>query len=120
MISSKVKDYLIICGIGITLVGICLSTSALQQTYGMAAHSLVLLSSYLFTVGFYSSVISVSQDKSLRESIKRSATDVSRLLDVLESPQLKQEIETRVLTIAKEEAASSHKTNWYISIHNRT
>ena len=33
MISSKVKDYLIICGIGITLVGICLSTSALQQTY---------------------------------------------------------------------------------------
>ncbi|MGC2426114.1 MAG: hypothetical protein WA421_03695, partial [Nitrososphaeraceae archaeon] len=62
MVTSRVKDYLIICGIGITLVGICLSTSALQQTYGMAAHSLVLLSSYLFTVGFYSSVISVSQD----------------------------------------------------------
>ena len=103
MVSSKVKDYLIICGIGITLVGICLSTSALQQTYGMAAHSLVLLSSYLFTVGFYSSVISVSQDKSLRESIKRSATDVSRLLDVLGSPQMKQEIETRVLNIAKEQ-----------------
>ncbi len=103
MVTSRVKDYLIICGIGITLVGICLSTSALQQTYGMATHSLVLLSSYLFTVGFYSSVISVSQDKSLRESIKRSATDVSRLLDVLGSPQMKQEIENRVLTIAKEQ-----------------
>ena len=103
MVTSRVKDYLIICGIGITLVGICLSTSALQQTYGMAAHSLVLLSSYLFIVGFYSSVISVSQDKSLRESIKRSAMDVSRLLDVLGSPQMKQEIENRVLTIAKEQ-----------------
>ena len=113
MVSSRVKDYLIICGIGITLVGICLSTSALQQTYGMAAHSLVLLSSYLFTVGFYSSVISVSQDKSL-ESIKRSAMDVSRLSMFLDHPKWKQEIENRVLTMAK--SSSSYTTDWYISI----
>ena len=103
MASSKVKDYLIISGKGFTLVGICLSTSALQLTFGMAAHSLVLLSSYLFTVGLYSSVISVSQDRSIRESIKRSTTDVSKLLDLLASPQMKQEIENRVLSIAKDQ-----------------
>ena len=120
MYSSKVKDYLIISGIGFTLVGICLSTSALQQTFGMAAHSLVLLSSYLFTVGLYSSVISVSQDRSIRESIKRSATDVSKLLDILASPQMKQEIENRVLSIAKDQAASSYPADRYISIPDRT
>ena len=117
MISSKVKDYLILCGIGITLVGISLSTSALQQTYGIAAHSLVLLSSYLFTVGFYSSVISVSQDKSLRESIKRSAMDAPKLFDVLGSPKMKQEIENRVLNMAKEQQqVLTEKTGVYPSL----
>ena len=39
-------------GIGDTIVGISLSTSAIEPTYGVAAHSLVLLSSYLFSFGF--------------------------------------------------------------------
>ena len=32
--SSRIKDYLIITGIGDTIVGIALSTSALEPTYG--------------------------------------------------------------------------------------
>jgi hypothetical protein len=59
--AEKVKDYLTISSIGFILIGISFSTSALQQTYGVAAHSLVLLASYLFTVGLYSSAIAVSQ-----------------------------------------------------------
>jgi len=39
--AGKLRDYLAIAGIGDTIVGIALSTSALQQTYGVAAHSLV-------------------------------------------------------------------------------
>jgi signal transduction histidine kinase len=103
MISSQVKDYLTISAIGFVLIGVSLSTSALQQTYGMAAHSLVLLSSYLFTIGLYSSVISVSQDSSLREVIRKSSRDVSKLLDVLGTPDMKQEIQTRVLNVAREQ-----------------
>ena len=39
--AGKLRDYLTIAGIGDTIVGFALSTSALQQTYGVAVHSLV-------------------------------------------------------------------------------
>ncbi len=55
LMASKVKDYLILAGIGDTIVGISLSTSAIESTYGLAGHSLVLLSSYSFTLGLFSS-----------------------------------------------------------------
>jgi hypothetical protein len=57
-------------------MGIALSTSVLQQTYGIAGHSLLLLSSYLFSVRLYLSEIALSQDSSLRKSIKKSAVNL--------------------------------------------
>jgi hypothetical protein len=96
VISLKVKDYLTISAIGFTVVGISLSTSALQQTYGVAAHSLVLLSSYLFSIGLYVSALSVSQDSSLRKSIRTSTTD---LVYNIGSAQMEQEIESTVRKI---------------------
>jgi signal transduction histidine kinase len=99
----KIKDYLAISAMGIVPIGIANEISALQQTYGVAAHSLVLLSSYLFTLGLYSLVISISQDSSLRQSIRNSAIEVSKLAAVIEGPAMEQEIERRVLTSAKEQ-----------------
>jgi hypothetical protein len=93
MTSPKLKDYLTIAAIGDTIVGIALSTSALQQTYGIAGHSLVLLSSYLFSMGLYLSAIALSQDSSLRKSIKRSAVS---LIDDIGSAQMEKQIEGRV------------------------
>jgi hypothetical protein len=84
--SLKLRDYLTIAAIGDTIVGISLSTSALEQTYGVAAHSLALLSSYLFSMGLYVVAISISQDSSLRKSIKRSMVD---LIDNIGSAQMK-------------------------------
>src|SRR5918996_4415237 len=43
-----VKDYLTVAAIGVMIISIAFSVSNLQQTFGIAAHSLVLLSSYLF------------------------------------------------------------------------
>ena len=100
---GKVKDYLTIAAIGIATIGIANEVSALQQTYGVAAHSLVLLSSYLFTIGLYSSAISISQDNSLRKSIRKSAIEVSKLVEVLGAPKIEQEIERRVLTTVNEQ-----------------
>ncbi len=94
--SSKLKDYLIMVGIGETIVGISLSTSAIEPTYGVAAHSLVLLSSYLFSFGFYLSAISISNDISLRKSIKGSMHD---LVGTIGSAQMEQEIEKKVTKI---------------------
>jgi hypothetical protein len=98
VISLKVKDYLTISAIGFTVVGISLSTSALQQTYGVAAHSLVLLSSYLFSIGLYVSALSVAQDSSLRKSIRTSTTD---LVYNIGSAQMEQEIEGTVRKIVE-------------------
>jgi signal transduction histidine kinase len=101
--ATKVKDYLIISAMGIITIGIANEISALQQTYGVAAHSLVLLASYLFSIGLYSSATSVSQDNSLRQSIKKSAIESSKLVDVLGVAKLEQEIERRAINTAKEQ-----------------
>jgi hypothetical protein len=100
LVSSKLKDYLIIAAIGDTMVGISLSTSAIQPTYGVAAHSLVLLSSYLFSIGLYLSAISISQDIYLRKSIKGSMSD---LIGDIGSAQMEQEIEKKVIKLIQKQ-----------------
>ena len=86
--SSKVRDYLILAGLGDTIVGIALSTSAIEPSFGVAAHSLVLLSTYLFTLGLYSSAITISQEIKLRQSIRDSAIEESKLLVSIGSAQM--------------------------------
>ena len=66
----------------------------------MAAHSLVLFASYLFIVGLYSSAIAVSQNSSLRTSIRASLLE---LVDNIGTAQMEQEIERRVLKVVKEQ-----------------
>ena len=100
---TRVKDYLVISAMGIIPIGIANEISALQQTFGVAAHSFVFLSSYLFSIGLYSLAISVSQDSSLRKYIRNSTMQVAKLLDILGTPQMETEIERRVLNTAKEE-----------------
>ena len=95
--SGKVKDYLATTAIGITLVGVSLSTSALQQTYGVAGHSLVLLSSYFFGIGLYCSGASVIHDYRIRQVIRNSTFD---LLKGISAAEIQQKIRTSVLKIA--------------------
>jgi hypothetical protein len=94
---EKVKDYLAISAIGITML-IALSVSALQQTYGVAAHSFVLLASYLFTLGLYSIALSISQDSSIRQSIRKSAVE----LDSIGTAQMEQELKVRITKLILE------------------
>jgi signal transduction histidine kinase len=103
MIASRMRDYLILAGIGDTIVGISLSTSAIEPSFGVAGHSLVLLSTYLFTLGLYSSAITVSQDLKLRQSIRDSAIEKSKLLVGIGSAQMIQEIEKKVTEVVEKE-----------------
>ena len=100
--ATKVKDYLIISAIGIIIIGIANEISALQQTYGVAAHSLVLLASYLFSIGLYSSAVSISQDIKLRQSLRKSVEQRSTLLDKIGASEMKQEIRKQVIKIMRE------------------
>ncbi len=54
----------------------------------------------MFTVGLYSSAIAVSQDSSLRTSIRASLLE---LVDNIGTAQMEQEIEKRVLKVAREQ-----------------
>jgi hypothetical protein len=95
--SQNVKDYLTISAIGIIML-VSFSVSALQQTYGVAAHSLLLLASYLFALGLYSSAISISHDNSLRRSIKKSTVE---LLGDIGTAQMEQDLKKRILKMAE-------------------
>jgi hypothetical protein len=90
---ERLKDYLTISAIGIVMIGIANEASALQQTFGAAAHGYVLLSSYLFSVGLYYSAISISQDSSLRRLIRKSTV---QLLDNIGTAQMTEELLARI------------------------
>jgi hypothetical protein len=103
---APIRDYLFIAAIGLATIGIEHETMALQQTFGVAAHSLLMLSTYLFTIGLYAAAISISQDASLRQLIKKSARDELLLLGSIGEGQVKQEIERKVLSIVKSQYAT--------------
>jgi hypothetical protein len=90
---ERIKDYLTISAIGIVMIGIANEASALQQTFGAAAHGYVLLSSYLFSIGLYYSAISISQDSSLRRLIRKSTV---QLLDNIGTAQMTEELLARI------------------------
>jgi hypothetical protein len=90
---ERIKDYLTISAIGIVMIGIANEASALQQTFGAAAHGFVLLSSFMFSVGLYYSAISISQDDSLRKTIRKSAL---QLLDNIGTAQMTEEFMARI------------------------
>jgi hypothetical protein len=90
---ERIKDYLTISAIGIVMIGIANEASALQQTFGVAAHGFVLLSSFLFSVGLYYSAISISQDSSLRRLIHKSTV---QLLDNIGTAQMTEDLLARI------------------------
>lgn len=117
---APVRNYLTIAAIGFATIGIEHETMALQQTFGVAAHSLIMLSTYLFTMGLYASAISISQDTRLRQLIKRSVKDEMQLVGGIGESQMKQEIERKVMSIVKSQSAAlAQETGVRPSIEDR-
>jgi hypothetical protein len=56
---------------------------------------------FMIVVGLSYSAISVAQDQTLRRSIRKSVKDM-KFLESIGSAQMEQELQKRVLTIAKE------------------
>jgi uncharacterized membrane protein YGL010W len=96
-----IRDHLTVAAIGVMTIIVAFAILNLQQTFGVAAHSLILLFSYMFAIGLYSSAISISHDATLRRDIKRSVKSASSdLLDGAGRAQMVQEIESKVIRIA--------------------
>jgi hypothetical protein len=103
---EKIKDYLIIVAMDIVMFDLAFSTSAYQPTYGIAAHSLVLLCACFVSIGWYSLALSIAQDKKLREIIRKEVKDESKLLDNIGTAQMEQELQNAVLNmVAKQQEA---------------
>ena len=77
--------------------------------FGVIAASFVGLSAYMMFLGLYSSAISVSQDVQLRQSIRKSAIEEVKFLESIGTAQMEQELQKRVLTIAKKSSDSMIK-----------
>jgi hypothetical protein len=101
---SNVRDYLMISAYGFILLAVSSQTTLIASSYppfGLATVTFYGLSAYLVLVGLYSTAISVSQDVALRHSIRKSVTEQSKLLDSIGTAQMEQELQSRVLTIAR-------------------
>ena len=78
-----------------------LMSQAAYPPFGLASVSLTGLSCYLIYSGLYSSAVTVSQDITLRKSIRRSVTEQSKLLDSIGTAKMDQELQSRVLMVTK-------------------
>src|SRR6266516_2229863 len=98
--------YLTISAYGTVLLVVSVTSPVIYAPYppfAAAAWSFVGLSSYLYRLGFYFSAISIAQDTKLRQSIRDMAIKESKLLDSIGTAHMEQEIQKKVLKIAKEQ-----------------
>jgi hypothetical protein len=99
-----VRDYMTLAAYGVVLFFVSSQNTVAQMPYppfGVIAASFVGMSAYMMFLGLYSSAISVSQDIKLRQSIRRSAIEEAKFLESIGTAQMEQELQKRVLTIAK-------------------
>ena len=107
--NSALQDYMFIAGSGFALFEVAITSNVILAPYpplGLASVSFVGISSYLMLLGIYSSAISMSGDVKLRQAIRKSAVDESKLLVGVGSAQMEQKIEKKVIELAKGQAAS--------------
>jgi hypothetical protein len=101
---TALRNYMIIAAYGLLvfyIAGSAIAAQAAYPPYGLASVSFIGLSCYLIYTGLYSSAVIVSQDSGLRQSIRRSVTEQSKLLHSIGTAHMEQELQTRVLTVAK-------------------
>jgi hypothetical protein len=106
---SALKDYLALSAYGITMLSISLTSPVLQATYppfGFSAHLSMALASCLLFLGLYSAAIRVSHDSMLRKLILNTVEQQqhAKLLDSIGTAQLQNELEKRVIKIARDKS----------------
>ena len=108
-VGTAVRNYMIIAAYGFILFYIAGSTIVLQAAYppyGLVSVAFTGLSCYLIFNGLYFSAISVSQDMTLRQSIRKSVMEQSKLLDSIGTAEMEREIQKQVLTVARKTSAA--------------
>jgi nitrogen-specific signal transduction histidine kinase len=105
--NSAVRNYIAISAYGFVLLFIANQATLTPTPYppfALAAISTMGLSAYLIYIGIYSAGISMSEDINLRQTIRKSAIEESKLLVSIGSAQIHQQLEKRVLQNARDRA----------------
>jgi hypothetical protein len=108
-VESTIAGYLNISALGITILLISLSANMATGAYppfGIISYSAFAVGAYFFLTGISSSAISVSIDSRLRHLIRRSIADQSKLIDSIALADMSQDLQKRILTIAKDHSES--------------
>lgn len=103
--NHAVKRYMIMSAFGIMLLFIANQPVFLvlvpYPPFGLVTISFVGIASFLFYLGIYSASISVSEDSSIRQSIRKVATrEATRFLDSIGSAEMERQIVSRVLELS--------------------
>jgi hypothetical protein len=105
--TTVVRDYLVISALGFVLLFASDQAIVLliipYPPFGLAAVSIVGLSSYLIFIGIYYSAISLSHDDRVRREIKKFAMHESKLLDSIGSAQFEKDIADKVTAVRQTE-----------------
>src|SRR5215217_298624 len=105
--NSAVRDYMMISAFGFVLLFISNQSTLIAGPYppfGFFTVGFMGLSAYLIYIGIYSAAISMSEDSRLRQSIRRSAIEESKMLVSIGAAQIQEQLERKVLSEAKRRA----------------
>lgn len=103
-VGSRISKYLGISATGIALLFVSFFANPSAGSYlpfGALSASFYGLGAYLFFFGIYTSAISISSESGLRQLIRLSLLDQSKLLDNIAVADINTELEKQVIIIAR-------------------
>jgi hypothetical protein len=103
-IGTPARNYMIIAAYGFVLfyiAGSAWTSQAAYPPYGLISVSFTGLSCYLIYNGLYFSAVSISQDMTLRQTIKKSVMEQSKLLHSIGTAEMENEIQKQLLPVAR-------------------
>lgn len=120
-LGSPVRYHMIIAAYGFLLFYIAGSASVNQAAYppfGLVSTAFTGLSCYLIYNGLYLSALSVSQDMTLRKSIRKSVIEQSKLLHNIGTAEMEKQVQKQVLSVAtKTSKAMAEETGIQASLN---
>jgi nitrogen-specific signal transduction histidine kinase len=105
--NSAVRSYIMIAAVGFVLLYVSNQSTLIAGPYppfGIFTICFMGLSAYLIYIGIYSAAISMSEDARLRQLIRRSAIEESKMLVSIGAAQIQEQLERKVLSEAKRRA----------------
>lgn len=109
---THIENYLRTVAIGLIILPASTTipqTSLLYPPFPLVSWSLAGIAAYFVTFGFYSTVISLTQDIKIRKAARNLIISNSKLLDSLSTAQIQTDLGKRVSRIVKEQEEEMEK-----------